>query len=88
MKIETIFTDKDWMITTDMSYTNTPYIIHNCDLERNETKFTRAIVPQAPLSRMTYPEYVEQMGCQFCHAHPPDNIITIWTLLSWDKVSK
>ena len=86
--MDDLFTDKDWKITINMSYTDTPYIIHNCDSKRNNTTYTRAIVPQAPLSIMTYPEYVKQMECQFCHAHPPDYIITVWTFLSWDKVLK
>ena len=87
MKMDALFTDKDWTITTGMFYIDTPYIIHNCDL-RNNTEFTRAIVPQAPLSRMTYTEYVKQMTCQICKKRPPDDVITVWTLLSWDMVSK
>ena len=87
MKMDALFTYKDWIITAETSYTDTPYIIHNCD-PKWYSDFTRAIVPQAPLVRMTYPEYVKQMECQFCHAHPPDDIITVWMLLNFDRLAE
>jgi len=81
------FTQNDWTIEAG-PYIYTPYIIHNCDPAEMDRAYTKCIVPQAPMSSMTYSEYIKQVKCQFCNNRPPDDVITIWTFLNWDKLNK
>jgi len=80
--------EKDGWRITEQKYNsdNWAYIVHDC--EDTSEKVTRCIVLQAPRSRLSHVEYIKQMTCQICKKRPPDDVITVWTLLSWDMVSK
>ena len=85
--VKYLYGPEDGWAITNQSNVSTPYITHDCDDDEENMWYTKCIVPQAPIGLLGYTEYIKQMKCQFCAKRPPDHLITIWTLLNWDKLS-
>ena len=81
-----MFKKDGWRITTQKyNAVDWPYIVHTCE-DDPDSEFTPCIVLQAPMTKLSYPEYIKQMKCQICRKRPPDDVITLWTLMNWERM--